>query len=167
MITYVVVAILAVVVFGVACQKFRKTFLIYRGARLVPCPETRQPAAVQLEAWHAALTGIFRRPALRVRTCSRWPERTSCGQSCVQQILAAPSEHRLPAILEEWCHNRPCVCCGAPIACVHVGPHQPHLMSPDQRIIEWNQVPPQELPQVLSTCAPVCETCLTAETHSW
>jgi hypothetical protein len=40
-------------------------------------------------------------------------------------------------------------------------------MNEERKIVEWRQVPPQDLPRILNSCAPVCENCLLAETHTW
>ena len=167
MITYVVIAILAVALVAIAFRRSYQAFATYRGTRVMACPETGQPVAIDLQARRAALAALFKRPDLRVQECSRWPERAGCDEACVHEIEAAPSAHRVPTILAEWCHSRPCVCCGAPLTGVHVGAHEPHLMNAGRKIVEWRQVPLQDLPLVLSTCAPVCETCLLAETHTW
>lgn len=167
MITYVVLAILAATGLGIAFRRACKAFVTFRGMRLMACPETGQTAAIELQARRAALTALFKSPGLRVEVCSRWPERAGCDEACVREIEAAPASHRVPVMLAEWCHDRPCVCCGAPLTRVHVGEHVPHLMNTERKIVEWREVPPQELPQVLSSCAPVCENCLLAETHTW
>ena len=167
MITYVVVAILAAAVLGIGFRRSYKAFVTFRGKRVMACPETGEAVAIELQARQAALLALFQSPALRVQACSRWPERAGCDEACVRDIEAAPAEHRVPDMLIEWCHQRPCACCGAPLPRVHVGQHQPHLMNQDRKIVEWRQVPAQDLPQVLNTCEPVCETCLLAETHTW
>jgi hypothetical protein len=167
MVTYVVVAILAVALLGMGLRRAFKTYIVFRGMRIMACPETGQMVEIELKLWRAAMRGLLRRPVLRVGACSRWPERAGCDEACVRQIEAAPGSHRVPVILAEWCLGRPCVCCGAPLRPLHVGQHQPHLMSKDRQIIEWRQVPPQDLARVLETCGPVCENCLLAETHTW
>lgn len=167
MITYVAIAILALVVVAVGLRRSLHAFRTYRGMRLLTCPENRQPAAVELRSWRAALTASFRAPVLQVGECSRWPERAGCDQACARDIQASPAGHLVNSMLAEWSHDRPCVCCGAPLSRVHIGPHQPHLMSPDRKIVEWKQIPPQNLLQTLDTCGPVCENCLLAETHTW
>lgn len=167
MITYVVIAILAAAVLGIAFRRFYKAFVMFRGTRVMACPETGQPVAIDLQAPRAALAALFGRPRLQVRECSRWPERAGCDEACVREIESAPADHRVPTMLAEWCHDHPCVCCGAPLTGVHVGAHEPHLMNAERKIVEWREVAPQDLPQVLSSCAPVCENCLLAETHTW
>ncbi len=46
----------------------------YSGARSVSCPENHQSAAVNIDALHAAVTGIDGNPELRLADCTRWPE---------------------------------------------------------------------------------------------
>src|SRR5215813_5188483 len=52
----------------------------FRGTRLVTCPEAKQSAAVEVDAMHAAVTAAVDGIELRLRACSRWPERLDCGQ---------------------------------------------------------------------------------------
>jgi len=50
--------ILLVVILGVAyfvVPLLAGTFLKFRGKRVITCPETRKPAAVEVDAAHAAL----------------------------------------------------------------------------------------------------------------
>ena len=67
----------------------REIFKRYSGTRLVACPEDRQSAAVGIDVRHAAATGIDGCPHLRLRDCTRWPERSNCGQECLSQALKA------------------------------------------------------------------------------
>lgn len=81
----------------------------YSGSRLVACPENQQPAAVTIDARHAAATGIHGVPHLRLCDCTRWPERAKCGQECLSQAVpsGSPAEvkvgikpiHHLPILL--------------------------------------------------------------------
>lgn len=72
-------------------------YLRLRGLRLLRCPETRMPAAVGLDAAYAAWTAAFRRPLLRVRSCTLWPRRAGCAQRCCDlPELAAEGEPLRP-----------------------------------------------------------------------
>ena len=73
------------------------TFLIYRALRQffrfwspreVCCPETNKFAVVQVDGLHAAVTGVFDSPVLRVIACSRWPEGQNCDRACLRRIEA-------------------------------------------------------------------------------
>lgn len=67
----------------------REIFERYSGSRPVACPENRQPAAVSLDARHAAATGIDGCPDLRLCECTRWPERSNCDRACLSQAVEA------------------------------------------------------------------------------
>jgi len=64
------------------------TFDHYRRRRTVFCPDVQHDAELQIDARHAALTAVPGPPALRVRSCSLWPERAGCGRDCVRPSLA-------------------------------------------------------------------------------
>jgi len=59
----------------------------YSGPRAVTCPETRRQVSVTIDARHAAVTGLVRRPEFRLADCSRWPARIKCDQGCLPEAL--------------------------------------------------------------------------------
>ena len=65
-----------------------RTYQKFRGTRVITCPETGCPAAVEVDRKHAAATTFLRerQTELRLASCSRWPEREGCGQECLAQI---------------------------------------------------------------------------------
>jgi hypothetical protein len=65
----------------------REIYTRYSGSRLVACPENRQPAAVNIDARHAAATAIDGCPNVRLSDCARWPERSNCDQACLHQAV--------------------------------------------------------------------------------
>lgn len=74
------------------------TYFRLRGPRLVTCPDTQAPVAVDLDARFGALTALAGRPALRIKHCARWQDAESraCAQGCLQGIDAlAAREHGL------------------------------------------------------------------------
>ena len=60
----------------------------FRGAKLVICPETGEPAEIRVDAAQAAVTAALGPPDAEVRRCSRWPLREYCHEECVSQISA-------------------------------------------------------------------------------
>jgi len=52
-----------------------RSWLKYRGKRLVTCPETQRPEAVDVAVRRAALEAFLGHREVRLRDCSRWPER--------------------------------------------------------------------------------------------
>src|SRR5215218_1660308 len=67
-----------------------RAYLRYRGKGVVICPETRRPVAVEVDAALAAWAATEGAVDLRLKSCSRWPERAGCHQDCVRQIELAP-----------------------------------------------------------------------------
>jgi hypothetical protein len=165
---FVVAAILAagavvaaLIVFLVG--RFGKTYVHSRGLRVVNCPETGQTVAVKLNAMHAALTGTFGRPDLELTSCTRWPEKQDCGQMCVRQIEWSPDGCLIRARLEAFYDGKKCVYCGAAIHPREWLEHKP-AMRVDGRILNWTDIPAEQIPATLLKAEPVCFSCAITET---
>lgn len=161
--------IIAVLVLAIALVVLRavpgvRTFFRFRGERIVTCPETQKPEAVNVAAGEAALGVFFNEPTLRLKECSRWPERQGCGQDCLQQIEANAQNCLVWNMVSKWYEGKICVFCRKPIGPLHHLDHAPALLGPDFRTIEWKEVSPERLPEVFSTHQPVCWNCHVAET---
>lgn len=139
-------------------------YLKFRGTRLVNCPETREPAAVEVDAMHAAFTASMGEQGLALKDCSRWPEREDCAQQCLDQIVSAPEDCLVRNILTKWYQGRTCVFCGKALGDIDWLNHKPAFMSPERVTLEWNEIPAEKLPAVLQTLRPVCWNCHIAET---
>jgi hypothetical protein len=78
----------------------------FRGPRTIICPETRQPAEVEVDGAYAARTAFAGHEELRVTACARWPEKQGCDQACTPQIPLAGDDRRLtryaPFGLQPW-----------------------------------------------------------------
>lgn len=59
------------------------TYARFKARRALKCPETGKPVQVGVDAGHAAMTSAFGEPALRVKECTLWPEKSNCSQACV------------------------------------------------------------------------------------
>jgi hypothetical protein len=57
----------------------------FRYRKVVTCPDTHGLAEVRLNACWAALTAVFRKPALRVKSCTLWPRKKGCAEGCVKE----------------------------------------------------------------------------------
>ncbi len=141
-----------------------RTYLKLRGKRLVKCPETNQPAAVDLNAGQAARQTLAGTPHLRLSECSRWPEREGCGQECLGQIEAAPGDCLVRNIVERWYVGKVCAYCQRPIHEIEWQGHKPALMDPQRHTVQWDDVPAEQLPEVMDTYLPVCWDCHVTET---
>lgn len=159
----IIAAVVAVgllyVVLPVAIDAYRR----YRGTRLVTCPETKQPAAVEVSAGRAALAAALGERELHLQACSRWPEREDCGQECLQQIEATPEDCLVRTILTKWFQGQTCVLCGQPFDSVESWGHKTGFRTADGTTLAWGDLPAERLPEFLATCKPICWNCHMAE----
>ena len=160
---YFLLTIAALVVVLLLLRSVVARYLRYRGTMVVTCPETRAPTAVEVDARHTAVSAVRGKPVLRLRDCSRWPERQGCGQDCLTQIEATPEGCLVRSILTQWYAGKACVYCGQLFGKIHWHDHKPALMNAERRTVEWQEVPPEIIPEVLSTHLPVCWDCHLAE----
>lgn len=156
-------AISAAVPAGWMIRALGRSYVKHRGTRVVTCPETKDFAAVKLDALRAAGSGLLGPTHLRLESCTRWPERQDCPQTCIKQIEQAPAGCRLQAILSCWYQARKCTLCRRPFGAIRWFDHKPVLLSPRGRILEWEAVPPEEIPRVLASHWPVCWDCKIVE----
>jgi hypothetical protein len=131
----------------------------FRGVRIVQCPETKEFAAVKVNAGRCAFDGMLVDPVLRLSSCSRWPERQGCGEECLSQIESAPGDCLLRNILAKWYRGKRCVYCNKEFEELHWPENKPALLSPDGRTVEWRDMAPEVVPATLRTHAPVCWNC--------
>lgn len=145
-------------------REWVRTFFKYRGKRIVTCPETNETVGVDVDAVHAAATAPFGGgPDLRLKSCTRWPERAPCGQECLAQIEAAPEQCSVKSILGDWYAGTTCVLCRAPIGELRWADHKPAFLAPDGKPVAWSDVAPEILPDVLSTHRRICWNCYISE----
>ena len=141
------------------------SYLHFRGTRLVTCPETKRAAAVEIDAAHIGLaSALGMTPHLRLEDCSRWQVRERCDEPCLSQLQNAPEECLVRRIVNLWYQGKTCVFCAKPIQQMDGMGHQPALMDPNRRTVQWHEVPPEQLPEVLATFRPVCWNCHVTET---
>jgi len=160
---YLVVGVLTIVILLVVWRSVLAYFK-FRGVRVVTCPETAKPAAVEVNAKHAAIRGVIGKLNFKLESCSRWPERQGCEQECLAQIEAAPEDCLVRSILTRWYRGKSCVYCGKPLEQIDWAKHKPALMGPDHLTLEWNDIRAEVLPEVLAAYLPVCWNCHIAET---
>ncbi|MBI4589964.1 MAG: hypothetical protein HY725_14110 [Candidatus Rokubacteria bacterium] len=79
----VLAAIVTLALLYVLFPVVAETFLRLRRGKLLRCPETGSEAEVRIDAPRAAFTAAFSQPRLRVKDCSRWPQRKSCEEGCL------------------------------------------------------------------------------------
>lgn len=161
--TVIGAGIIVALIFLVSFPALRAYFT-YRGERLVTCPENRQTVAVHVSAKSAAVSGFMGDNSLRLYQCSRWPERTDCGQECLNQVELNPERCLLWNIVTKWYADKICIYCEKPIGTLRHIDHAPALLGPDGITVEWSRFHPEQLPSVFATHRPVCWNCHVART---
>jgi hypothetical protein len=156
---YLVVLLLTLGVLYLVVPSAARAYLRFRGKRVITCPETRKHAAVEVDATHAALTAAFSYPDLHSKACSRWPERGDCGQACLLQIRLSPDDCLIGNILTNWYDGKHCASCGKEFGEIHWSDHKPALLSPEGNTVEWGEVAPEKVPDLLATHFPICWDC--------
>jgi hypothetical protein len=138
--------------------------LKFHGKMLVTCPETSKPAAVKVDLTRAAMTSLGGHVQPELGDCSRWPERSDCGQDCVVQVEKDPQGHRVWTIASKWFEGKKCVYCKKPIPPFLYSDHKPAVICAEKITTQWDQICTEKLPETLSTAYPVCWSCHVAET---
>ena len=151
-----------VLLFFVIRRTFQ-SFVKYRGLRVVTCPETKESVGVKVDAAYAALTSITDTPDLRLKACTRWPERHDCDQDCLLQIAANPEGTLYWNMMVNWYEGKACVYCATIFSKLEWSDRKTALMDAQHNLCAWLDVLPQQLPNTLATHQPVCWNCYIAE----
>lgn len=133
-----------------------RNLLKLRGTHVITCPENHEHAAVRV----ALLTGGDH---ASLKACSRWPEKEGCDQACVKELEASPRQTLVQAIASDWYVGKGCVYCAKPIEDIVWHERPPALLSPEHTTVQWKDVAPQQLPEILATHEPVCYRCHVVE----
>jgi hypothetical protein len=146
-------------VVAVAAAWFVRRYFALRGARLVECPETKVPAAVNIHTLKAAVGQHF-----SLSDCSRWPEKQSCGRGCLAQIEPAPADCLVRSVVTKWYAGKNCAVCNRPLGEIDWLEREPGLLGGSGRARAWSDVPPEQLPEALAHERPICFDCSVAAT---
>lgn len=161
---YVTLVVLAVAAVAAALTPLVRAWLRSRGERLVMCPDNHSPAVVALDAVDAAFNSVLGTHELHLKSCTRWPAKAGCAQTCLAQIESTSNGCRVNTLLADWYRGQSCAICGKPFGEIKAWDHRPALMTPDRVTLEWPEIDPAELPQKAATHHPVCWDCHIVET---
>lgn len=139
--------------------RLARTYFGMRGMRVVLCPDNRRTAGVELDAGRAALSGILHAPELRLRSCSRWPEKQDCGRECLRQVAEAGDACLLRDMVADWYEGKSCAMCGRRIGDIDWSVSKPGLITQQGAILGWAEVDFGRIHEILDTSNPVCFTC--------
>jgi hypothetical protein len=161
---YLIVAALVAtsVYFGI--KWLARAYSRYMGSRVVTCPETGWPTIVEVDALHASLTSTVGLPDIRLKECTRWPLNKQCGQECLATMDVASDQSLVSGVLIRWYRGRECFYCGREmdelyweeLRCLD---HKPVLLSPEGLLVQWSEIPIENLSTILNTHLPVCWDC--------
>jgi hypothetical protein len=148
----------------VVSRTWLRNRLRWRGVRIVTCPENQAAVAVEVDAAQAARTATTGERVLRLAKCSRWPEKQDCGQMCLRQVEAAPEDCLARNMITRWYDGTDCALCGKRFARIEWTLHPPGVLAPDEkRVLRWDRIGLETLPDVLATHRPICWDCLVIE----
>jgi hypothetical protein len=133
----------------------------YRGHRLVTCPETGRPAAVQIDLGHAIASLTLDGGEVRLESCSRWAARGPCDQPCLPEAMHY--ESAAARIVYAWAQHKTCTSCGSPLEESEVLGHHVALRGADGVTREWVDIATERLRDALHFELPVCWNCHVAE----
>lgn len=157
--TFIGILVLAIAAW-LLLSGYLRTWLRFRGTRVVNCPENLQPAAVTVDAAKAAKwMAIAGEKELKLASCSRWPEMGGCAQECLSQIESSPDGCSVKALVTNWYAGKSCVYCEHPMETIVWHERPPALLSPRGATREWKDIRPEDLPNVFATHQPVCWRC--------
>ncbi len=162
---FVVLAVIFVASFVPLVYVLSRNYGRFRGARVVVCPETITPEAVEISAFRAAWTAAAADTQFRLTSCSRWPERKDCSQKCLAQIEEAPDGCLVRTRVAQWYQGATCSLCQAAIGEVHNVGRVPGLAGPDGRIRRWRDLSVEDLAEAFATHKPVCADCCAKAKH--
>jgi hypothetical protein len=134
-------------------------WLKYRGERVITCPANMRTAGVRVDARRAAASSLVKAPDLRLCACTRWPEMGGCGQDCLKQIEASPAGCLVRSVLAEWYEAETCASCGRLFGPINWAGPKPAIRTGDGREIEWQEIPVEQLYDVLADGSPICFGC--------
>ncbi len=160
---YMLLVVIAAGALLLALSPLIKAYWKARGTRLVTCPETQEPVAVEIDPMDAAFHALLKTREVHLQSCTRWPEKAGCGQECLSQIAAAPNGCLVHSLLAEWYAEKDCALCGKALS-VEFGQHKPALISSDGVTCEWADLRVEDLPEILATHRPICWDCHVVET---
>jgi hypothetical protein len=162
-VVYVVAAALVATGLFFTIRYFVRAYMHFRDSRIIICPDNDEAAIVEVAAMHAVLTSVLGKTDIRLQTCGRWPLLQHCGQECLVQLDVAPPECLVRGVLMRWYEFKACLYCSKPFPQIQLLDHKPALQSPEGKLLEWGEVPINDLQNVLDRCHPVCWDCYIAQ----
>ncbi len=128
-----------------------------RGRQSVTCPDTGQPADVEVDRKFAFWAALRGQEHSRLEACSRWPEKGDCGQECLAQLDASPEN--VERLLTKWYAGKSCAICARGLTPADWQRSRLALLDGDQKLFELRAITLERLPFALEELRPLCWNC--------
>jgi hypothetical protein len=135
---------------------FRRQPARYAG-HVLTCPETRGPVEVEVDSRHALVTLLQGVKELRLKQCSRWPERAGCDEACLLQLDTAPAV--LTRVMANWCEGRNCAVCNCAVTARDWESGRLGLLDRRNNLVELREIRLDQLPNAFDHYRPLCWSC--------
>ena len=128
-----------------------------RGRRTVICPDSHEPATVELDTKFAFSTALRGEEHDRLQSCTRWPDKGDCRQECLAQL--DPSPENLERLLQKWYQGKNCAMCDRPLSPADWRRSRLALLNEKHKLFELRHMHFEEIPSDLDHMAPLCWNC--------
>ena len=147
----------AVLVTGLPVALSLQEYFKNRGRLGVTCPDSHEPADVEVDNKFAFWTALRGQEHSRLKSCSRWPEKGDCGQECLEQI--EPSPENIERLLTKWYEGKSCAICERALSPSDWRRSRLAMLNEQQKLFEVRDMQLDQLQASLDTMLPLCWNC--------
>ena len=147
----------ACLVTGLPVALSLQTYYRNRGRQSVKCPDSGHRADVEVDRKFAFWSALRGEEHTRLESCSRWPEKSECGQECLAQI--EPSPENIERTLAKWYEGKSCAICARALAPADWQRSRLAVLNEQQQLFELRQLRLEEFALRLEHMQPLCWTC--------
>jgi hypothetical protein len=128
-----------------------------RGRQSVTCPDSGQPADVEVDNKFAFWTALRGQQHSRLESCSRWPEKGDCGQECLADL--DPSPENIDRLLTKWYEGKSCAICARALTQADWRRSRLAVLNEQEKLFELRYMMLDELQVTLQHMRPLCWNC--------
>ena len=128
-----------------------------RGRQSVTCPDSHQPADVEVDRKLAFWTALRGQEQSRLESCSRWPEKGDCEQECLAQLDVSPEN--IDRLLTTWYAGKSCALCSRNLTPADWQRSRVALLDGNHKLLELRGITLERLALSLESTRPLCWSC--------
>ncbi len=147
----------AVILTGLPVLVSLQDYYRNRGLQSVTCPDTGEPAGVEVDRKFAFMTAWRGEEHWRLQACSRWPEKGDCGQECLEQLEDSPEN--IERFLKKWYEGKSCAICERALTPSDWRRSRLAVLNQQQQLFELRQMFLEDLQSALQDMRPLCWNC--------